>query len=75
ELERAADAALAGRTAVVVAHRLSQVADADLVLVLEGGRTAETGTHAELVASGGRFAQLWQAWTGLRGESVRRTGD
>ncbi|ALE77888.1 multidrug ABC transporter permease [Pseudonocardia sp. AL041005-10] len=75
ELERAADAALAGRTAVVVAHRLSQVADADLVLVLEDGRTAETGTHAELVASGGRFAQLWQAWTGLRGEPVRRTGD
>lgn len=67
ELERAAAAALAGRTAVVVAHRLSQVTDVDAVLVLDAGRVVESGTHAELVAAGGRFAELWRAWTGQRG--------
>lgn len=62
-LERAADAALAGRTAVVIAHRLTQAAAADRVVVLEKGRIVESGPHAELVAAGGSYAALWRAWS------------
>ncbi|MFC4942829.1 ABC transporter ATP-binding protein [Pseudonocardia sp. GCM10023141] len=61
-LERAADAALQGRTAVVIAHRLTQAVSADRIVVLDKGRIVETGSHAELVAAHGRYAQLWEAW-------------
>ncbi len=64
DLERAADAATRGRTTVVVAHRLTQAASADRVVVLEHGRIVEEGTPADLVAAGGRYAQLWAAWEG-----------
>ena len=50
--------ALAGRTAIVIAHRLSTVRDADLIVVVEQGRIVERGRHAELVAAGGRYAEL-----------------
>jgi ATP-binding cassette subfamily B protein len=53
---------LRGRTAVVIAHRLSTVEIADRVLVMEHGRVVEDGSPAELVASTGRFADLHQAW-------------
>jgi ABC-type multidrug transport system fused ATPase/permease subunit len=49
---------LAGRTAVVIAHRLSTVVDADQIAVVHGGRVVERGTHAELLAAAGRYAAL-----------------
>ncbi|MEU8038529.1 ABC transporter ATP-binding protein [Streptosporangium sp. NPDC049078] len=52
--------ALAGRTALVIAHRLSTIRTADLILVVEGGRIVERGTHAGLLAAGGRYAQLYR---------------
>jgi len=52
--------ALAGRTAVVIAHRLSTVRAADLILVIEDGRVVERGTHIELVAAGGRYEELYR---------------
>lgn len=63
-LESAAAAALAGRGALVVAHRLSQAQAADRVLVLEDGLVVEQGPHAALVAAGGIYARLWEAWAG-----------
>lgn len=62
-LEQAAERALEGRTALVVAHRLSQAAAADRIVVMEDGRIAESGTHDELRAAGGAYAALWQAWS------------
>ncbi|MDN5754228.1 MAG: ABC transporter ATP-binding protein/permease [Micrococcaceae bacterium] len=52
--------ALAGRTAVVIAHRLSTIRTADAILVVEGGRIVERGSHAELLAAGGRYAELYR---------------
>ncbi|MEU8403212.1 ABC transporter ATP-binding protein [Nonomuraea sp. NPDC048892] len=52
--------ALAGRTAVVIAHRLSTIRAADVILVIEDGRVAERGTHAELLATGGRYEELYR---------------
>ncbi|GGX72171.1 ABC transporter ATP-binding protein [Streptomyces fructofermentans] len=61
-VQRAMHTVLRGRTAVVIAHRLSTVEIADRVLVMEHGRIVEDGTPAELVAGTGRFADLHRAW-------------
>ncbi|MEU2439895.1 ABC transporter ATP-binding protein [Streptomyces rubradiris] len=61
-VQRAMATVLRGRTAVVIAHRLSTVEIADRVLVMEGGRIVEDGTPAELIAGTGRFADLHRAW-------------
>jgi ABC-type multidrug transport system fused ATPase/permease subunit len=58
EVQAALADALVGRTALVIAHRLSTVRDADLILVVEDGHIVERGTHDELLARGGRYAEL-----------------
>jgi ATP-binding cassette, subfamily B, bacterial len=59
-VQAALSEALAGRTAVVIAHRLSTVRAADLILVVEDGRIVERGTHTELLAAGGRYEELYR---------------
>ncbi|HEY1974704.1 MAG TPA: ATP-binding cassette domain-containing protein, partial [Pseudonocardia sp.] len=52
--------ALSGRTALVIAHRLSTVREADLIVVLEHGHIVERGSHQQLLATGGRYAELYR---------------
>ncbi|GAA3115360.1 ABC transporter ATP-binding protein [Kribbella aluminosa] len=59
-VQEALTEALAGRTAVVIAHRLSTIRAADQILVIEGGQIVERGRHAELLAAGGRYAELYR---------------
>ncbi|MFD7434058.1 ABC transporter ATP-binding protein [Streptomyces sp. NPDC059861] len=65
-LEKAVAQAVDGRTALIVAHRLSQAATADRIVVMDAGRVVETGTHDELRAARGRYAAIWQAWSDTR---------
>jgi ATP-binding cassette subfamily B protein len=59
-VQRALSVALTGRTALVIAHRLSTVRDADMIVVVDDGRVVERGTHDELVAAGGLYAELYR---------------
>ncbi|MFJ7339705.1 ABC transporter ATP-binding protein [Streptomyces sp. NPDC101110] len=74
-VQEALTEALEGRTAVVIAHRLSTVRAADQILVVEAGRIVERGTHEELLAAGRRYAELYRTQfaepaEGTRGEAV-----
>lgn len=51
---------LRGRTSIVIAHRLSTIREADLILVIEAGQIVERGNHSELLAVGGRYAELYR---------------
>ncbi len=62
EVEAALDRLLVGRSVLVIAHRLSTAARADRVVVVEGGRIVEEGTHDELIGLAGRYAALYSSW-------------
>jgi ATP-binding cassette subfamily B protein len=63
-VHRAIGQLTARRTTIVVAHRLTTAARADRIVVMDGGRIAETGTHEQLLAAGGTYAALWAAFSG-----------
>ena len=64
DVESALERLMAGRSVIVIAHRLSTAARADRIAVLDEGGLAELGTHAELLALGGRYAALYEHWRG-----------
>jgi ATP-binding cassette subfamily B protein len=59
-VQRALAAALQGRTSLVIAHRLSTIRSADQILVVDGGRVVQSGTHAALMAEGGLYSELYR---------------
>ncbi|MEW2428709.1 ABC transporter ATP-binding protein [Micromonospora sp. NPDC047644] len=63
DLDRAAAALIEGRTAVVIAHRLTQARGCDRIALLEAGTIVEIGTHDDLIARGGAYTALWSAWS------------
>ncbi|MFJ2027230.1 ABC transporter ATP-binding protein [Streptomyces sp. NPDC087897] len=62
ELERSFAAVLEGRTVISIAHRLHTARDADRIVVVEGGRIVESGSHQDLLERGGAYARLWSSW-------------
>lgn len=74
EIQRALEILLADRTTVAVAHRLSTIAAADLILVLHHGEVVERGTHRELLGQGGLYEKLWRLQAGEADESLPRAG-
>ncbi len=70
KIEHALDVLLEGRTAIIVAHRLSTVMRADRIAVVEGGRITEVGSHDELVSRGGDYAALYETWMTHTGQAA-----
>jgi ATP-binding cassette subfamily B protein len=76
-IQRAFERLMRGKTVVLIAHRLSTVTGADRILVVDGGRIVEQGRHAELLATRGKYAEMWKSyeravsWT--MGQSVAET--
>ena len=62
KVEAALDKILEGRTAIIVAHRLTTAMRADRVIVIDNGSVVEQGTHEELVSRGGRYAEMYEIW-------------
>ena len=60
-IQNAMDKLMAGRTSFVIAHRLSTIKNADLILVMKDGDIVESGNHAELLAKGGFYAELYNS--------------
>lgn len=60
-IQEGMDNLMAGRTSFVIAHRLSTIQNADLIIVMDGGRIVETGTHQELLRADGRYAELYNS--------------
>lgn len=71
EIQRALEVLRTGRTTIAIAHRLSTVADADEILVLNHGVVVERGRHGELLGAGGVYSRLWRLQAGVRQEFVR----
>ncbi len=70
-IQKAMDHLMEGRTSFIIAHRLSTIRDADLILVMKDGDIVETGTHAELLAKQGFYAELYQSqFADVAGEAV-----
>ena len=73
-VQRALKTALAGRTSLVIAHRLSTIRDADQILVIDDGKVTERGTHEELLATGGLYAELYHTQFAHQERSVSPGG-
>ncbi|WP_444870575.1 ATP-binding cassette domain-containing protein [Rhodobacter capsulatus] len=71
-VQRALDALVARKTVIVIAHRLSTIVGADQILVIEDGRLAQAGRHADLLAAGGRYARMWAAQGAVKRWSAGR---
>ncbi|MER6914514.1 ABC transporter ATP-binding protein [Streptomyces sp. NPDC000594] len=75
-IQDALSAVAAGRTVLVIAHRLATIVGVDRIAVLDGGRVTETGTHRELLAHGGTYARMWEAYGGdTAADGTPRTGE
>ena len=74
-IQRALDYVMRGRTTFVIAHRLSTIRNADQIIVLDHGKVMETGTHTELLAKGGYYAELYQAQFAGQEEAQRKIDD
>lgn len=72
-VQQALNRLTAGRTVLVIAHRLHTIAGADRIVVLDQGRVSEAGTHNELLERAGRYWQLWQAGAGGAGHALETT--
>ncbi|HEX4220202.1 MAG TPA: ABC transporter ATP-binding protein, partial [Acidimicrobiales bacterium] len=73
-IEAALDVLLENRTAILIAHRLSTAMRADRIVVVDEGRVIEVGPHAELIALGGRYAEMYATWISQAGTGAEPTG-